>query len=404
MRWLLFVLCLGQDLTDETYSRIRDAVLPTAEELQWSKVRWRPTLWQGVLDAQKEQKPILLWAMNGHPLACVWNNGVISRRSVWSDPAIQELVSKFVPAADEVGRLQRGKGPECALFQKIAEEGHDAGRTKPTGTRQGTYAPAPSGVFLASINSNDTGRMAEMLRKALKRWEELKPEEPLASDDLEARTNDVRRVEQYYPQDGLVLRVIAGDLPREKPQNNFRAKAWNQDFAWFRKDEARRFLPKEPKVGERHHLPEALVKRLAKCHLLGNVRGQTSAHPDAAVQLATLTTEVTAIDGDTVSLRLSGETKTTEEGKRPVKGFADMDKPADQKRGFEGKLLGRAKFDLKKERFVEFELVAAGTRRGGTQYNVHSDDMGPAPPGFVLTLAGPDERVAPAHFWHYGWK
>jgi hypothetical protein len=33
-------------------------------------VNWLPTLWDGVIAAQKQDKPILLWAMNGHPLAC----------------------------------------------------------------------------------------------------------------------------------------------------------------------------------------------------------------------------------------------------------------------------------------------------------------------------------------------
>jgi hypothetical protein len=27
-------------------------------------------LWDGVIAAQKQDMPILLWAMNGHPLAC----------------------------------------------------------------------------------------------------------------------------------------------------------------------------------------------------------------------------------------------------------------------------------------------------------------------------------------------
>ena len=33
-------------------------------------VGWLPVFWTAVLQAQREEKPILLWAMNGHPLAC----------------------------------------------------------------------------------------------------------------------------------------------------------------------------------------------------------------------------------------------------------------------------------------------------------------------------------------------
>ena len=95
---------------------------------------------------------------------------MIARRSVWSDPEVQGLLKRFVVCADEVSRLQRGKDPECALAQKVFEQGHYAGRTQPTNTRQGIYATAPSGVMLASINSNDPQRVARMLQSALDKW------------------------------------------------------------------------------------------------------------------------------------------------------------------------------------------------------------------------------------------
>jgi len=81
------------------------------------------------------------------------------------------LTAQFVPAADEVFRLQGGTDPECRLFQKFAEQGHYGGR--PGTTRQGTYAATPSGELLASINSNDPQRIADMLRRALDKWQTL---------------------------------------------------------------------------------------------------------------------------------------------------------------------------------------------------------------------------------------
>ncbi|MBI2930352.1 MAG: protein kinase [Planctomycetes bacterium] len=59
----------GIVLGDETFKKWRDYVLPTPDELRWRDIPWRPSLWQGFVDAQKEEKPILLWAMDGHPLA-----------------------------------------------------------------------------------------------------------------------------------------------------------------------------------------------------------------------------------------------------------------------------------------------------------------------------------------------
>ena len=51
-----------------------------------------------------------------------------------------------------------------------------------------------------------------------------------------------------------------------------------------------------------------------------------------------------------------------------------------------------------------FELVAAGERWGGSQYNARGDDLAPTPIGFVLRRAVGTTRVEPASFWEYGWR
>jgi hypothetical protein len=43
---------------------------PRADELSWAAVDWLPTYAQGVAAAQEQRRPLLLWAMNGHPLGC----------------------------------------------------------------------------------------------------------------------------------------------------------------------------------------------------------------------------------------------------------------------------------------------------------------------------------------------
>jgi len=45
------------------------AVLPGAEEA-WLTIPWHATLHEGLRAAGHEQKPLLLWLMNGHPLGC----------------------------------------------------------------------------------------------------------------------------------------------------------------------------------------------------------------------------------------------------------------------------------------------------------------------------------------------
>ncbi len=60
----------GPVLTTENAAAVRDRVLPTAAEGAWQRIPWRTSLWAAAVEAQEKDRPILLWAMNGHPLAC----------------------------------------------------------------------------------------------------------------------------------------------------------------------------------------------------------------------------------------------------------------------------------------------------------------------------------------------
>jgi hypothetical protein len=58
------------DLTDANYTKLRDYVHPTADELAWRKIPWVPSVWDGIVEGQKSDRPILMWILNGHPLGC----------------------------------------------------------------------------------------------------------------------------------------------------------------------------------------------------------------------------------------------------------------------------------------------------------------------------------------------
>lgn len=62
---LLLFACAASAQDVDTILRL---VVPKADELAWQSIRWRPTLWEAVVEAQAGKKPVLLWAMNGHPL------------------------------------------------------------------------------------------------------------------------------------------------------------------------------------------------------------------------------------------------------------------------------------------------------------------------------------------------
>lgn len=58
------------ELNEGNFEQWRDRILPVVEELSYSKIAWRTSFWEAVVEAQEQEKPILLWTMNGHPLGC----------------------------------------------------------------------------------------------------------------------------------------------------------------------------------------------------------------------------------------------------------------------------------------------------------------------------------------------
>jgi hypothetical protein len=57
-------------LNEQSFEKWRDYVRPSADEMRWQEIPWRTSFWSAVQEAQRLDKPILMWAMNGHPLAC----------------------------------------------------------------------------------------------------------------------------------------------------------------------------------------------------------------------------------------------------------------------------------------------------------------------------------------------
>ena len=57
-------------LTEQTFAAWRDHISPTAAELRWTQIPWLTTFGDGIAQADSQDKPLLLWVMNGHPLGC----------------------------------------------------------------------------------------------------------------------------------------------------------------------------------------------------------------------------------------------------------------------------------------------------------------------------------------------
>lgn len=51
-------------------AKFRDLVVPNPSEASYRKIPWRTSILQGIVEAQKHDKPVMIYLMNGHPLGC----------------------------------------------------------------------------------------------------------------------------------------------------------------------------------------------------------------------------------------------------------------------------------------------------------------------------------------------
>jgi hypothetical protein len=302
---------------------------------------------------------------------------------------VQELLTRFVPCADEVGRLQRADDPEAVFFRSFCDYGHYARRDSATGTRQGIYALTPSGKLLGSWNSRRVPEVLRQLNRALELWDGMEDAERYPTESLALGA----RFEDRYPSDGLVLLAYSRDLPRENDTRDpadWRTNAWNVDHVWFTARDAAQLAD--------GLLGDAAARRLVRLHARDNVRGQTRPYPDTSITAAGLAARVVAEEGTTRVLELTGVAGVREEGE--WRADDERGGSAPEVRSFEGTFYGTATWNG--ARFTSFELALVGPRTGATQYNERHDDRGPAPMGVVFRLAEPGDRVAPSMWYEYG--
>jgi hypothetical protein len=60
-----------EPLTPEQFKQLQTVIKPAATEDKWAQIPWLTDLWEARQQAAAAGKPILVWEMDGHPLACV---------------------------------------------------------------------------------------------------------------------------------------------------------------------------------------------------------------------------------------------------------------------------------------------------------------------------------------------
>ena len=60
-----------EPITPEQFKTLQTVIKPAASEDRWAQIPWMTDLWEARRRAAAEGKPMLVWEMDGHPLACV---------------------------------------------------------------------------------------------------------------------------------------------------------------------------------------------------------------------------------------------------------------------------------------------------------------------------------------------
>ena len=272
---------------------------------------------------------------------------MLDRESTFADPAIVKLLqTRFIPVAIDQAYQRRQKDNEGKFYQKIANQGpRQVGR----GTTQGLYAADASGRFLGFNNNRTPTRVLGMMRSALQKHRPVKAA-ALAKGTPDARYNP------KPPNGGLVVRVTSKVLGGyEEPDNEFRRiyqTSLGRDNLWIRADEHAALA--------KGQLPQSLLKRIARFHLLDNTRGEPPMwEPN----------EIKKLEG---TLR-NGQLHATVH-LRTAKGD----------RGYEAELLGR--IETKGGKVTRLDVVAKGEFWGEGTYTRRAP-KGRFPLAIAFTLA-----------------
>jgi len=263
------------------------------------------------------------------------------------------------------------------------------------GSRQGIYVCSPGGKLLASINSLNPDDVLKMIDDGLDKWNNLPLSERQLPENYKPQT--VHRWEDSYPVKGLVLKSAKADVFTDPPVQSERGDRWNMDHVWFSKDEARLWLPKDPKEGDTYQLPTILKDRLFRFHMVDNVRGQTLPFAPQEIKEAHVQVKVIKQNKSNIQINISGHSWAVAKGPWLL-GENDWTPTHELDHGIQTNLLGDATYNLELETFTDFEMVALGKWHGKTQNNGRHSGPRTGRIGTLYSLAtdSPADRIAPA--------
>jgi hypothetical protein len=310
----------------------------------------------------------------------------------FADPEIVKMArEEFVPVAADDWYQRRRQDAEGEFFRGVADQGPRKGVGG--STRQGIYVFTAGGKLLIYRNHQDPDMMRSVLRQGLAAWKKLPEDQrkPGAVQVAEAgRVDD--RFSRTPPPGGLVVRVSTRILERCKEgfrHGECKFPGGDQaavDHLWLTEAEWKGLVPAAPRRGDRQALPERLVQRILRFHLVDNTRGEPPMWQRREVRSGKLTLTVAEVTPAAVTLRLEGSALLA----------TDAD-PARADRGFDVQLLGYLRYNTATKALDRFDVVALGDHWGQGSLT-RGARPGRTPLGGAFELArgdGPGDRVPP---------
>ena len=311
---------------------------------------------------------------------------------------IKWLKQDFVPVAISVSYLQEEDNRDGLLFRKIAEQGHYAGRTKPTPTRQGLYIATIDGTLLASANTNSPIEVLQLMQKGINGWNRGRKNSAGKFSTTSAKPTRHSTVE--FPEGGLILRQTVRDLPRPGEPSH-KTDQHNFDHVWMTPEEIKAFAPSSPEPGFSYDIPRKIAHRLVRFSLVDQVKGESDAWSQENIVGAWMKAKVTQVKTSEsgsllVRIKLDGKAKCVCPASGEVNPFTKH--KINTSRGIEAKIKGFLTYDTQAKTFTDFDMIAFGQRWGTATYSFRHRDLGRAPIGFAFQLleTKPENMTKPA--------
>jgi hypothetical protein len=290
---------------------------------------------------------------------------------------VQKLAKEFVCTTEEVDILfprnewlinHLKDDPAVHLFRDVY--GKQAPRQNwdpnPKKTKQGVYAMMPDGSYLSGrFVGTRTDQVIELMNEALGKWKQRVREQnlnPKPVPQLEALSEWKKEKRDEL---GLHIELHYRDLPRQGTKETKHGKKvgehYNTTWLELTKAEAEKLTPTSSSWQD---VPDNVRDKLFTKGLKDIVYGQSPNWKPQDVRSASLKVRRGKTNRSGIIIELVG----------------DFDLK-DHSHQYSGKILGKMLYSPKEKRITHMEVVATGSRTGGTTFNFRDGDESPAPLG-----------------------